>query len=225
MEAEVVQEVEALLGPEAVAELDFEALEVALRHGTLRLAARAIEQRLNADTSDEEGSRNPCRCGSEAHFAGRRSKQFQSVLGPLRLERAYYHCPSCGHGCCPRDRHLGIENTSLSPALTRMTGTVGAMLSFQEGSELLQELAGVAVDAKQVERTAEALGQEIAADERHHSEPLDALPLPKTLYLGMDGTGIPLRAQQATGERSENPGSQTRYGLECEILRYRRHAS
>jgi hypothetical protein len=28
---------------------------------------------------------------------------------------------------------------------------VGAMVSFQEGSELLTELAGVAVDAKQVE--------------------------------------------------------------------------
>jgi len=207
LESEVVQEVEALLGREAVAELDFEALEMALRHGTLRLAARAIEQRLNADTSDEVASHIPCRCGGNAHFAGRRSKQFQSVLGPLRLERAYYHCSSCGDGCCPRDKHLGIENTSLSPALTRMTGTVGAMVSFQEGSELLQELAGVDVDTKQVERTAEALGQEIAQDERHHSEPLDALPLPKTLYLGIDGTGIPLRAEELTDVPSKREGA------------------
>lgn len=206
LESEVVQEVEALLGREAVAELDFEALEMALRHGALRLAARAIEQRLNADTSDEVASCVPCRCGSQAHFAGRRSKQFQSVLGPLRLERAYYYCSSCGHGCCPRDRHLGMEHTSLSPALTRMTGTVGAMVSFQEGSQLLQELAGVVVDAKQVERTAEALGQEIAEDERHHSEPLDALPLPKTLYLGIDGTGIPLRAEELTDVPGKREG-------------------
>jgi hypothetical protein len=207
LESEVVQEVEALLGRGAVDEVDFEALEMALRQGTLRLAARAIEQRLNADTSDEVGSRIPCDCGGEAQFAGRRSKQFHSVLGPLRLERAYYHCSSCGHGCCPRDRHLGIENTSLSPALTRMTGTVGAMVSFQEGSELLQELAGVIVEAKQVERTAEALGQEIAEDERHHSEPLDTLPLPKTLYLGIDGTGIPLRAEELTGVSGKRAGA------------------
>ncbi len=205
LEAEVVQEVEALLGREAVAELDFEAWEVALRHRTLRLAARAIEQRLNADTSDEQGPRVPCRCGGEARFAGRRAKQFQSVLGALRLERAYYHCPSCGHGFCPRDRHLGIENTSLSPALTRMTGTVGAMVSFLEGSELLQELAGVVVDAKQVERTAEALGKEIAEHERDHSEPSDTLALPKTLYLGIDGTGIPLRAEELAGSTGKQP--------------------
>jgi len=206
LESEVLQEVEALLGREAVAELDFEALEMTLRQGTLRLAARAIEQRINADTSDEVGSRTPCRCGGEAHFLGRRSKQFHSVLGPLRLERAFYHCAACGHGSFPRDRHLGIENTSLSPALTRMTGTVGAMVSFQEGSELLQELAGVAVDAKQVERTAEALGQEIAEDEHNHSEPFDTLPLPPTLYLGIDGTGIPLRAEELTGVPGKTEG-------------------
>jgi hypothetical protein len=47
----------------------------------------------------------------------------------LRLERAYYHCASCGHGYCPRDKHLGIENTSLSSALKRMTGTVGTVVS------------------------------------------------------------------------------------------------
>ena len=72
---------------------------------------------------------------------GRRSKQIESVLGPLRLERAYYHCSSCGHGYCPRDRHLSIESTSLSPALTRMVGTVGAMVSFQEGSEMQDQSA------------------------------------------------------------------------------------
>ena len=105
----MVQEVEALLGREAVAELDFEALEVALRQRTLGLAARAIEQRLNADLSDETGSQVDCRCGKPARYAGRRDKQVQSVLGRLRLERAYYHCPACGHGFCPRDRYLGYR--------------------------------------------------------------------------------------------------------------------
>ena len=194
-----MQEIETLVGRQAVADLDFEALEVAVRQQVLQLAGKAVEQRCNADLSDEVSARVPCSCGSAARYAGRRSKQVESVLGRLRLERAYYHCATCGHGYCPRDRQLRIENTSLSPALTRMLGTVGAMVSFQEGSELLRELAGVAVDAKQVERTAEALGKEIAEDERHCTEPLDTLPLPQTLYLGMDGTGIPLRAKELAG--------------------------
>jgi hypothetical protein len=93
-----------------------------------------------------------------------------------------------------------------------MLGTVGAMVSFQEGSELLTELAGVAVDAKQVERTAEGLGKEIAEDERHYTEPLDTLPLPQTLYLGMDGTGIPLRAEELAGRTGKQPDGSAKTG-------------
>jgi len=209
---DVVPEIETLLGRQAVEDLDLEALELAVRQQVLQLAGAAVEQRLNADTSDEQDSRTRCACGQEARWVGRRSKRVQSVLGPLHLERAYYHCSSCGHGFCPRDEQLGIENTSLSPALTRMVGTVGAMVSFQEGSELLTELAGVPVDAKQVERTAEALGKEIAEDERHCTEPSDALPLPQTLYLGMDGTGIPLRAEELVGRTGKQPDGSAKTG-------------
>jgi hypothetical protein len=201
-----------LLGRQAVEDLDLEAPELAVRQQVLQLAGAAVEQGLNADTGDERGSRTGCGCGQEARLVGRRSKQVQSVLGPLQLERAYYHCSACGHGFCPRDGHLGIENTSLSPALTRMVGTVGAMVSFQEGSELLTELAGVAVDAKQVERTAETLGKEVAEDERHCTQPSHALALPQTLYLGMDGTGIPLRAEELVGRTGKQPDGSAKSG-------------
>ena len=62
---------------------------------------------------------------------------------------------------------------------------------------MLRELAGVEVSAKQVERVAEALGNEIAADE-HQSVEKTAPPTP-TLYLGMDGTGVPMRAPELAG--------------------------
>jgi hypothetical protein len=130
---------------------------------------------------------------------GRRAKTFASVLGPLRLERAYFHCARCSHGFCPRDKQLGLENTVLSPAVTRMVGTVGAMVSFEEGSQLLAELAGLTVAAKQVERTAEALGADIAQDEKQDATATDHLPLPPTLYLGLDGTGIPMRSSELQG--------------------------
>ena len=57
-----------------------------------------------------------------------------------------------------------------------MIGTVGSMVSFQEGSQLLRELAGIDIDASQVERGSEALGGEIAADERRHTGPLEEQP-------------------------------------------------
>lgn len=170
-----------------------------MRRQALRLAAHAIEQRLNGDYSDGEPSHRFCACGQLARYAGRREKTFTSALGPLKLERAYYHCSCCGQGFCPRDRQLGLADTSLSPAVTRMVAAVGAMASFEEGSQLLQELAGIPVNAKQVERAAEALGAEIAADEKQDVAPTDEQPPPPTLYLGVDGTGVPMRAEELEG--------------------------
>jgi hypothetical protein len=48
----LVEEIQNLLGAEAIEDLDFEALETAVRHRVLRIAARALEQRFNSDTSD-----------------------------------------------------------------------------------------------------------------------------------------------------------------------------
>jgi hypothetical protein len=161
------------------------------------VAACAVQARLNADHSDDTGPTRACACGHLARYAGRRAKTFESVVGPLRLERAYYHCPACGAGACPRDRALGVVDTALSPAVTRMVGAVGALVSFVEGHELLRELAGVTVDPKQVERTAEALGRAIAADERAVVEA--AVPAAPTMYLGLDGTGVPIRPSEVGG--------------------------
>jgi len=177
-----------------VAELDFEALEMAARRQVLRLAALALEQRLNADLSDHAGPQLPCSCGGLADYHGRHSKTFESVLGPLQLQRAYYHCEQCHRGFCPRDQALRLESFSLTPGVLRMTASAAALVSFEESSGLLQELAAVEVSAKQVERAAETLGQEIAVDEHQQVEKMGEVA--PTMYLGMDGTGVPMRSQE-----------------------------
>ena len=67
----MVQEIETLLGRQSIEKLDFEALEVAVRQQVLQLAGQAVEQRLNADTTDERCSRTGCGCGQQARYAGR----------------------------------------------------------------------------------------------------------------------------------------------------------
>lgn len=166
------------------------------------MAAHVIECHVNADTSDHTGPAMRCSCGEMARYAGRRAKTFQTALGLMRLERAYYCC-DCGKGLFPRDRSLGLQETSLSPSVTRMIGATAAMVSFEESSTLLGELAAVHVDAKQVERTAEALGREIEAHERISLA--RAAPQAETMYLGLDGTGIPMRQAELEGR----PGKQS----------------
>jgi hypothetical protein len=179
---------------------------MAARRHALHVAACAVEKRLNTDTSDYMGPQMPCACGGIERYAGRRSKTFESVLGLLTLERAYYYCAACGSGFYPRDRDLGLEGGMLSPGVLRMVGMVGAMVSFEEGHELLRELAGVEVSTKHVERAAEFLGREAAQDERHVVEPPPVNDrIAATLYLGMDGTGIPMRASELEGREGKQP--------------------
>lgn len=90
----------------------------------------------------------------------------------------------------PARSGLGLELFSLTPGVLRMTGSAAAMVSFEESSGLLKELAGVEVGVSQAQRAAEALGAEIANDERRCVEPAGASA--PTIYLGMDGTGVPM---------------------------------
>jgi len=78
-----------------------------------------------------------------------------------------------------------------------MTGSTAALVSFQESGALLRELAGVEVSVSQVERAAEALGTAIAADERNGVERMGNVA--PTMYLGMDGTGVPMRHSEVAG--------------------------
>jgi hypothetical protein len=100
---------------------------------------------------------------------------------------------------------LGLEAQSMSPAVRRMIGTVGALVSFEQGSELLRELAGVRVEAKRVERSAETLGAEMAHDEQHNVQVASDAEVAATMYLGMDGTGVPMRASELQGRVGKQP--------------------
>ena len=203
---ETKAEVERLIGQGVVD--DFQALETEARRVALQLMGRAVAAKLNADHCDEQGPHLPCQCGGEARLAGRRPKTFTTALGPLTLERAWYHCERCHSGFSPRDRALGMHDTCLSPAALRMLGITAARTSFAGASTLLRELAGLAIAPKTVERHAEALGREVASDECHviDPEPCDA----STLYLGLDGTGVPARNTEVKGRGGKHPDGSAR---------------
>lgn len=128
-----------------------------LREGLLRLGGGVLGELLSADRG-HRGPRIPCGNGHHAEFTDYRDKTFDTVLGPVTVNRAWYHCAACKHGLAPRDAELGVTGTSLSPGLSAMTGTAAAAGPFAKAATLLGELAGIALDVKRVERSAEASG-------------------------------------------------------------------
>ena len=135
-------------------------------------------------------------------YAGRKEKTFVTVLGDMTLERAYYTDEN-GRGYFPRDKKLGLDKDSLSDGVKRMIGHTASVLSFKESSLMIENLASLHITAKQVERGSENLGGEIAEDEK--SVVKEGTPCRKTMYLGMDGTGCPVRKEETEGRKGKQP--------------------
>ena len=99
-----------------------------------------------------------CGNGHQAGYAGRRPKTVSTVPGPVQVTRAWYHCPECEGGFAPRDEQLGVAGTLLSPGLAEMIARAASEVPFGKAAALLADLAGVAVSARTIERSAEASG-------------------------------------------------------------------
>ena len=85
-----------------------------------------------------------------------------SLLGAVRIERAYYRCRHCRTGHCPRDGQLRLSAAGLTRGAEQVTALAGALGSFAEAAtKVLPRLAGLRVAESTVERAAERVGQHL----------------------------------------------------------------
>lgn len=196
-----------------------------MRSALHRAGAAALSQLLQFPAPDEAQRTVACRCGEEAEYHQLRTKSVLTAVGRVEVSRPYYVCAGCHAGQFPADVELDIKNTELSPGVRRMQGMVGQEAPFDRGREQMKLLAGLEVTAKSVERTAEALGADIA--QREHKEIQRALqldlpvvggePIP-VLYVQMDGTGIPVVRKETVGRqgrREDQPAHTREVKLGC----------
>ena len=94
-----------------------------------------------------------------------------------------------------------------------MDALVGQQGPFDRGREQMKFLAGLEVTVKSVERTAEAIGTDIAAREQREIGKAVQLDLPvmvgepiPILYVQMDGTGIPVVKKETEGRKGKTDG-------------------
>lgn len=189
-------------------QLDLEATETAIRAAMHQVGGVLLERLLNADGGGYRGARIPCGAGHHAVFVDSRRKVVRTVLGPVAVRRAYYHCVVCHAGVIPKDRDLDIVATAFSPGVRRMLGRVGAKEPFEAGRRDLEALAGVLVTTKAVERVAEAIGHQIervAEQERADTLAGKVVPLHRVpkLYIAIDATGLPVAPHEAEGRQGK----------------------
>jgi len=192
---------------------DLEAVEMALRSALHQAGAAALSELLRFSAPSVEQRKLPCRCGGIAVYRGLRSKPVLTAVGPVQIERPYFLCPQCGDGQFPADVELDVENVEISPGVRRMLAVVGHDAPFDHGREQIKQLAGLEVTTKAVERTAEAIGADIAARQQEDIDRAMQLHLPITigppisvLYIEIDGTGVPVVKAETEGRRGKIDG-------------------
>jgi hypothetical protein len=213
----VAQEVDGIVGRlirdvRHQGHLDLEASEMAIRSSVHRLGGSLLGKLLNADGGGYQGRSIECAKGHQAEFVGYRSKHLVTVLAPVEVERAYYHCEACRKGWAPKDNDLDIVGTVFSPGVRRMMGQVGGKEAFDEGRKDLEVLAGVLVTTKSVERVSESVGEQIEQqNQREQEQIMSGKVIPfvgkakiAKLYVAIDGSGVPVVARETEGRKGKD---------------------
>ena len=193
--------------------LDLEAVEAAVRSAMHRAGAAALTELLQLPAPEAERRTLACACGYQAHYHELRAKPLLTTVGRVEVWRPYYLCAHCHTGQFPADVELDIENTEISPGVRRMHALVGHEAPFDHGRAQMKVLAGLEVTTKAVERTAEAIGGDIAHREQREIQRAVQLDLPivvgepiPILYVQMDGTGVPVVKKEIEGRKGKAHG-------------------
>jgi len=214
----VAREVEHLLGlvlraGVTAGPVDLEAVEMAVRCSMHQAGAAVLSQLLQFDPPSSEQRQLPCQCGHSARYVELRSKPVLTAVGSAECVRPYYLCEHCHGGQFPVDVELDLENTELSPGVRRMLAAVGQEGPFAQGRQQMELLAGLSVTTKAVERTAEAIGEDIEVGQQRELKRALQLELPiplgpriPILYVEMDGTGIPVVRKESEGRAGKQDG-------------------
>lgn len=192
---------------------DLEAIEGALRTALHQVGATALGELLQFEEPAADQFQLPCLCGHHAQYQELRSRPVLTVVGWARINRPWYLCDHCHEGQFPADEALDVKDTDFSPGVRRMQALVGQESPFDHGRKQMKILAGLEVTAKSVERTAEAIGADIAAGEQREIAKAVQLDLPvivgepiPILYVQMDGTGVPVVKKETEGRKGKTDG-------------------
>lgn len=186
---------------------DIREIEEGFRRAALADANIAFTQLLN--DIPETAQACPC-CGKTMRNLGKRSKKIVSLLGDGEISRNYYECEECHEHSAPKDVILGIERTMFTPGVKRVAAKLGSCDSFESGSVTMDELCGIVVSSKDIERISEAIGGEIEHENKKNMETAlsgnmdeaPAKPIP-IMYIEFDGTGIPMIKKELNGRHGK----------------------
>jgi hypothetical protein len=175
------------ISPEGLAKM-----EKGLRERMHGLGASILGAAMGLAGNGYTASRQACECGSQRKYVNDRERDVVSLLGKFRLKRAYYWCARCGKSEAPLDRQLGILSCEFTPAVRELIGRLGAQAPFDQGRDLMGQLAGIWISKRKHEEIAEGIGARLDPEAPASVDLARVAPQSvEALYLMADGTTAP----------------------------------
>ena len=173
---------------------DLKELEEVTVAAMKRVGQRFLELLVQACQPTEVAKTIPCRCGGTAEYKRHREGTVITLMGQIRIKRAYHLCPDCRQGTYLLDEKLGFRAGAFSAALQEMLAAIGVQVpSFEAASELFERLTLVSISDNGVREATEGIGQErleAAWDPKRLELPEGPSQPPRRLYGSVDGTSV-----------------------------------
>jgi hypothetical protein len=176
---------------ESLEEVEAVAVEVS------RIVGQTVAEEALAATAPAsyEGSSRPCGCGRKAKFMEYRGKGLVTLVGEVRVSRAYYYCRHCRTGVAPWDAAQGLSERCYSPGVKAVVAETAARMPYGGGMEFLARLTPLRIEESAAEWIAQEVGGRVREAQAEAVQqylgglaPLPAAPPVKRLYVTMDGS-------------------------------------
>ena len=177
---------------------NLEAVELGLRQALLKDGRQLLQNLLEQCSPDLPDQTS--QAGEKCHPD--RSKEVQTLFGPIQIRRDYFYGRATGHGRVPLDEALGLTNGS-TPGLVRLASRAAARSGYEVASQDLEALAGVKIDGRQIQRIVQHSGPSIG-QQLLQGPCVIPKPIP-IMYVEVDGTGVPMMPEELVGRKGKQP--------------------
>jgi hypothetical protein len=179
-------------------DISLQALEEKVQGGLHTLGGEILQELVGlVGTGKTENPALCPECCEPMDFVRYQGKWVETLLGTIRPERAYFHCPGCHRGHVPLDHQLGLGTDSLSGGLEEALCLLAAHMPLETAVATLRRLLRVQVDDNTVQRAVLRVGTELAARQKRRAQQawqaakppkMEGDHPPKRLYISVDGT-------------------------------------
>jgi hypothetical protein len=182
--------------------------------------------------------KQPCpKCGKEVYWERYETRNYQTTLGKMELERAYYNHSACHCGWVPLDERLKIGANEQSLRVQEMISYLGGFMPFEKAQDFLEKYCNIQVSHDTVNNRTVEIGQALREKQEEavrqaweeHQLPTCEVARPiKHLYVSADGINhllpdgqgreIKVAAVYETEERLNKKGETEIHAVDIEYV-------